>query len=367
MEKKVLIIISLNFLILISIAIIIITNSSTFSPVELEECKTLRHYDEGNINLVFFSSKEQAEIYSEELLNTNPMKDYKKKFNIYYIDSYKPECELYKGKAILCYNREIIKKASSCPNDFITVIQKENQKIRSSAYMNVMSINSRNSLNVISHEFGHVLADLADEYTPAVLPSNSKNCVKDCEDFDLKDGCYKGCSKEDHYRSIDSGIMRTLNSNFFGVFNEKIIKDKISQSIENQKSKITGHTIEGLDCFNEEYVLIEGKYSENKIEINEKSVEKGCIEGGLGSGSFGSVLVFEDGSTKKSDFNPNYIFTDAEGDILIDGGVFESEKEFYLKIPLRKTKTLEIEKQNQTLIKLDITDITTKSRPCKNE
>ena len=157
------------------------------------------------------------------LLNYNE----KDNFNFYYIDNYQPKCEIYQDKALLCYNKDIVRKAASCPHDFIVVIKEDSRNIRSSAYMNVMSINSKHSLTVLLHEFGHVFVNLAEEYVPAKLPKKAKNCVDECTKFSIKDGCYEGCSKADYFRSINNGIMRTLSSTNFGIFNKKLITDKI--------------------------------------------------------------------------------------------------------------------------------------------
>ena len=99
----------------------------------------------------------------------------------------------------------------------------ENANVRSSSYMNVLSINSQNQKTIIAHEFGHNFAYLADEYVPAKLPRKARNCVASCEKFsDKKDGCFEGCSKENYFRSVNSGIMKSLLSNDYGLFNEII-------------------------------------------------------------------------------------------------------------------------------------------------
>ncbi len=195
-------------------------------------CQTLIEsgIPEENINIVFFTDgigKEELNTYINEILSTPPFSENKEKFNFYYINT-QIECEL-KYSAILCYSRELIKKSSACPNDFIAVISKKDPSIRSSAYLNVMSINSALAPTVIVHEFGHVFANLADEYIPANIPFGSKNCKSNCENFNGIGNCFQGCSESDYSRSSYASIMRTLKSNSFEEFNEELINQKIQE------------------------------------------------------------------------------------------------------------------------------------------
>ncbi|MFH1585244.1 MAG: hypothetical protein ABIB79_00570 [archaeon] len=365
MEKKTTVLISLAIIIVGSVSFLIYNSNSTLSPNELEECKILQDNGENKISILFFSDKENAQKYSDSLLNIPPLSENKDNFNLYYIDTYKPKCELYQEKALLCYDKETVKKASSCPNDLIiTVIEKEDKKIRSSAYMNFMSINSRNTLTVIAHEFGHVFASLADEYVPSVLPKKSKNCVTNCNKFDIKDGCFLGCSKEDYYRSIDNGLMRTLSASDFGIFDEKVIIEKITETIWSS-SGITGNVIENIDCSDQEYILIHGQYSGQGISIKDKSIEHGCL-GDFGSGDLGYTLNKKDGSEIQREFNPGYIFTDLQDESgnQIEGEVFVSNQDFFLKIPVENTKSIKISKEDQTLKEINLEDLANKARPC---
>src|SRR3989344_8471245 len=62
---------------------------------ELLDCKTLSFSDENGINLVFFSLHDNAEKYSEALFSIPPLNKEKDKFNVYYIDNYSQQCEIY--------------------------------------------------------------------------------------------------------------------------------------------------------------------------------------------------------------------------------------------------------------------------------
>lgn len=329
------------------------------SPLnELEECKTYSYGGEGGVNILFFADKKDVKKYADEFFNFEPFNLHKNKFNFYYIDNYSPECELYKGIALLCYSKELIKKAGSCPNDIIAVVREEDSKIRASAYMNVISLNSKLSASVFVHEIGHAFANLADEYTPAKVPRGAKNCVKECNSFgEEKEGCFAGCSEEEYYRSIDRGIMKTLSGREFGNYNEEIILESISE----EKQSISGMAISELkDCSKEKYYLVEGSYNGSDINLGDKSIEIGCV-GNNGNGAFEYKVVFGNGEESKN-FNPELIFTDEmEG-----GGVFESDKEFILRIHAdERIKNVEILSDGKKLADVNFDELKEGNRPCK--
>ena len=317
----------------------------SYSPQEtLEQCNKLVYNGENKINMVFFADKETAGKYSQVLLSTEPFKKNAASFNFYYIDSFAPECRLYNDIALFCYSRELLKKASSCPNDYIIVVQKADKKIRSSSYMNVLSINAQNPISVISHEFGHAFATLADEYVPSKIPKGAENCVSECAKLPEQSTCFLGCSKADYYRSVNSGLMRTLSSKSYGVFDEQLIEEKIKkQSVQ----KITGSAVsEGApDCQHEKYYLVEADYAPGTIIFTSLSIEEGCI-GSNGAGPFNYSLLMEDGAIKGTgEFNSELIFTDAqeEGRQTAEGEAVENKGAFFLKIPvIEKAKSIEI-------------------------
>jgi len=135
-------------------------------------------------------------------------------------------CKIVQGNVLLCYSKEIVKQSSLCKNDYVVVLSDRERNIRSSSYMNVMSININHPNNVLLHEFGHAFSRLADEYVPSVIPRGAENCQKDCDDFDVE-GCYKGCSKSSYYRSSEKSIMRSLTTSDFEELNTKIIEEDL--------------------------------------------------------------------------------------------------------------------------------------------
>ena len=312
----------------------------------LEDCKTIVNNGEGRINIVIFADNEIANGYAEKFLSYEPMKANAGAFNFFYIDSYKPDCEIYQGIAMLCRSKEMIKKASSCPNDYILAIETHSSDIRSSAFLNIMSINKALPPTVILHEFGHVFAGLGEEYTPAILPNSAKNCARNVETKEEdcnrqfgsnvgvdRNGCYDGCSLNNYYRSIDNGVMRTLSSSDYGLFNNKIMLQRLTESTAsagitiNPVPSVTGGVVNPLgepniNCSSEEYYLLEGvSNSIDNITFNPNaSVEQGCA-GNNGYGEIEYNITQNGTSIVGGSFNPTYIFTDGIGEQGVGGNI----------------------------------------------
>ncbi|MDO8509067.1 MAG: M64 family metallopeptidase [Nanoarchaeota archaeon] len=302
-----------------------IKDNIKLSDAGLVGCNTIQKNSENGVDIVFFADNaETAKEYSDYFLSVSPFDKYKDRFNFYYIGDYYPLCELYKNIALLCYTRDLVKKASSCPNDYIIVINdEENDDIRSSSYMNVMSINAKHPLSVIIHEFGHAFVNLAEEYVPAKIPRNSAgNCVADCNEFGGRnDGCYNGCSLAEYSRSVENGIMRTLRSDNYGSYNEKVVIDKIEKS--SSSGGITGKAVGDLrDCEDQKYYSIELKIKDEDggLSISDRDARAGCI-GESGSGDYSFGYVTDDGeSFDLGEFNPLDVYTDLPGEVeMIDG------------------------------------------------
>ncbi len=362
METKQILILSISLVIIFGIIILIIlaVGNKNLSPEnkQLGNCNLIEYNGKDKTNIVLFSDPETSKQYADYLLSQEPYLSNKQQMNFYYIDDYPPKCEIYKGIAILCYSKELIKRASACPTDLIVVLKNENSEIRSSAYMNVMSLNLNHPKSVLLHEIGHALANLADEYIPSKIPSKSKNCQKSCNVFNEE--CFQGCSDNEHFRSIDNGVMKTLNTEDYGEFNKKIISEKLSKNSQGMVGFVTENEI---DCSNQEYILIEGNYNQGKIEIQNKNIEIGCL-GTNGAGDFEYRIIGT--SISEGEFNPGLIFTDSQKieEQNINGGAIEYEGNFLLKIPIiENAKTLEIIKDEKILTEINLEDVD--SRPCK--
>ena len=301
-----------------------------------EGCNVLQEDGDG-INILFFSGREVAKDYLDYFLESEPFNAAADNFNFFYIEDEVPECELYRGDVFYCYSRELVKKSSVCPNDYIVVFGDYPGDIRSSAFMNVLSINSNHPKSVFLHEFGHVFAHFAEEYVDenAKIPSKAKNCVSSCEDFGEGVECFEGCTKSSYYRSSFESVMRTLNFRDYGFLNNQFISERIEEDVIDSNLFITGNAISSdADCSESEYYLVElgsGKVS--------KSVHAGC-SGTPGYGDTEYLVLAEDDSVfLKGKYNNDLIFTtlpSAEGEI--SGRTDSYEGEIYLKIPVSKVK-----------------------------
>jgi len=322
-------IIVLISILVLGVILFYITRTSEKVEIDLEKCESIEYNGENNINVVFMSEKKAAENYIESLFKFEPFGQNRNKFNFYLIKDYQPECELYKGIALYCYSKDLVKKSGSCPNDYVVVVKELAKGVRSSAYMNVVSINSKHDDNVFAHEFGHVFANFAEEYTPAKIPKKSKNCVKSCNKFEGKENeCKGGCSKDSYFRSIDQGVMRTLKTNEFGSYNEYFIQKRIDESTK-ESSKITGNVVMDEEkCSKESYLLVEASLSDGKLNLGKSEEVAGCLGEGYGS------YTQEIGSEKTS-FNPQYVFTDFHDEESgeLSGETYENDKSFYISLP----------------------------------
>ncbi len=301
----------------------------------LEECKSIKSGNDRSINFVFFADKEQAEKYSSLLLSSEPFSENPESFNIYYIDSFEPECELYQGIATLCYSKELIKKSSSCPNDYVIVIDDKPGSIRSTSYLNVLSLNKNHPTSVILHELGHALGNFAEEYiTNKNPPKGSKNCVSECSQFrGIEEGCYEGCTKSTLFRSSENSIMRTLDTTSYGKFNEALLISKISD-FNLRQSKISGSAIdEQAECSNEKYFLIEAVDSDT-ISVKSKTIESGCPNTAISEGGYSYNVYSSSGEMVLSNsFNPE-IFTDIQDENQLMGETYtDSSQHFFISVP----------------------------------
>lgn len=230
MENREIILIAV--LVLASVGILVIFSfSGVYESPEQGACRIIAGSGEENkIDIVFLTdniNQEKTENYANFFLDSEPFSLNKEKFNFFYAGE--SECSLKDDSLLYCYSRDLIKKASSCKNDYVIVLSSRERNIRSTAYMNVMSININHPFTVLLHEFGHVFANLADEYVPSVLPRGAENCETQCEKFEVGDGCYEGCSKNSLYRASENSVMRTLGISDYKKLNTKLIEENLGK------------------------------------------------------------------------------------------------------------------------------------------
>lgn len=302
------------------------------SPTNLENCKSLGELNSG-INFLFFADEATTREYSDYFFSSKPFDQYTDAFNVFYIDpaEYVPTCELYNGVALFCDSKELTKKAASCPNDYLIVLEDRPEEIRSSSYKNVVSIVKEHPKEVLLHEMGHAFVNLGEEYVDnnAKVPKGSKNCQEDCSLFD-EGMCFLGCTKSSLYRSINEGVMRTLSVSDFGSYNEDLIKERVADERDGN-SFFTGNVIseEHFDCSKQEYYLV-GVKNGNIVSVSE---EIGCA-GTPGYGSDTIQVVLESGQILKEYFSNEIIFTTNPGS---ESGIGEQyypeDLVTYVKVP----------------------------------
>lgn len=342
----------------------ILTPSSAGQGKIFENCKTINYNGPGRINILFFAQKQDAQKYTDFFLGVEPFSENEKAFNFFYIDDYKPDCQLYKDIAIVCHSNELIQQASICPHDVIIVLDEKDRQIRSSAYLNVLSINSNHLLNVLIHEFGHWVANLAEEYiNDQKPPRGSKNCVNECSEFEgAEDGCFEGCSLGSLQRSVNNGVMRTLNSADYGRFNIAVIQDAISEIVDFPNKKgITGQAVDDFvnPCQNQEFILFDA-------DTGKKAVYKGCAAGTAGKGDYTYRVFNAEGELIFSDeFNADF-FSDVQDEqaqaITGVSASYQEVGELLLTIPKQGDSIEVLNPDGETIIKSEI--YSAGARPC---
>lgn len=223
-----------NIIIILVIAIIItvVLLSLRFTLVNSPAtCQTIVKNEGSNkIDIVFLTKgvgEDKVEEFASYLTSMEPFSSNEEKFNFFYAGSTE-DCKLVQDNVLLCYSSSLLRQAASCPDDYVVVLTKEAGSIRSSAYTNVISLNINLPKSVLRHEFGHVFGNLADEYVPSDIPRGSKNCQKIC-DFEIKDGCFEGCSKSNYYRSSQNSIMKTLSISDYQTLNNQLMLEKLGK------------------------------------------------------------------------------------------------------------------------------------------
>jgi len=229
---------SVIFIFAAIVCILIVFFLLLFLPLKLkqlspspEECKIiLQNEGDNKVEIVFMTDnvpEDKVQNYVNSFLNSEPFASNKEKFNFYYAGE--AVCKLIEGDFLFCYSKELLINSSICRNDYVVVLSDRPSGIRSTSYMNVMSLNTKQPSSVLLHEFGHAFANLADEYVPSVIPRGAKNCQKSCEKFEVMDGCFPGCSLADYIRSSENSVMRTLATSDYKKLNTKLIEEDLNK------------------------------------------------------------------------------------------------------------------------------------------
>ena len=243
--NKVQVIVLLIFIVSIFF-ILRVNNTSVDGTKRSSDCFIIKEGETGKGNLVFlpygYSDNKKflddIDVYVNGeygFKNLEPFKSNFENINFYSVIGENIKCDVI-DNTIICDDLSTKNAVSKCPNDYVVVLYDRDSikdfivPIRSSAYLNLASINTADHVLVLPHEFAHICCSLADEYVEegiSVDLSEFENCdVIECPRWTWFEGtgCYQGCGEINFYRSIETGIMRNyLTSNQFGLWNEYLI------------------------------------------------------------------------------------------------------------------------------------------------
>src|SRR5689334_2140797 len=90
-----------------------IQQEQNLQPVQNSlECQDIEYNGEDRIDILFISSVEDAEHYTQVLFNSEPYKTYRSYFNTRVLPNVEAQCENYRGIAILCYTDSVLELAN---------------------------------------------------------------------------------------------------------------------------------------------------------------------------------------------------------------------------------------------------------------
>lgn len=226
--KKSIIIVFLAIILILSILLSMYFYNQPSTKIT-SSCQIIQYSEGKKINIVYLTqnlSTSDVKKSISSFLSTPPFSQNKDKFNFYYAGS--ANCKIVEDY-IFCYSKDTIKQSSLCPNNYIIILSSQNSDIRSSAYLNLISLNINSPDSTLVHEFGHIFGNLADEYIPSQIPSGSKNCNNKCQFLYNISACFPGCSKNDYYRSSEDSVMRSLKTNNYQKLNTLLINENLNK------------------------------------------------------------------------------------------------------------------------------------------
>lgn len=186
---------------------------------------------------------EDAAEYVFKFTKSEPFASRIDSFN-FYIANPETQIDCLKNGILQCDQYSVKKTASKCPNDFVFVLYSRSKAqnlldpLRSSASGNMASINTAEGPNVALHEFGHLFADLADEYVDEAFygsthldPLQFPNCdAGQCSKWNSINGsgCFRGCMFSSYFRPTEISVMRApQKTSEFGPVNSAEISNRI--------------------------------------------------------------------------------------------------------------------------------------------
>ena len=217
------------------------------------------HYDE-SINIVFLGTEYEnvedfrldSERFMLSFLSVVPHNKYKDRFNFFRIEDFGDYgCEY--DDAVVCDPKKVQKIATACPGQDMNVVLVSRDKVnnffkhlRSSAWYNLVSVNSVDDPLVLAHEWGHIGPDFADEYVfGGKINWDAPNCDPNfatCPMFSevSEAECHLGCVNEEYSRSVYYGIMSNYwKEPTFGAYDEWYIEKFLLETTSDFSTEST--------------------------------------------------------------------------------------------------------------------------------
>lgn len=287
--------------ILVLLGLWIFSNVSDFpfspkpSLTAQENCVVMQEFGDPSekIDIVFLGDNydnlgdfiTKTEDYVEKWPTLEPYNEFPDSFNFYRIEDFVDLGCTY-DEAIICDNKKVKSAAKLCPHDHIAVLtdiygnERLSSSLRSSAWLNIIHLNTEDDWLVFPHEIAHVAYDFADEYDYAgSITWDAPNCDSDtgaCSKFSVIEdyGCYLGCSDMAHSRDEEKGIMRDYwhGSKRYGSYNEWYIENVLGGVV------ISG-VGEGLQFSPVSVLIIEGSCSPESCNFEDFYKSAGYPDG----------------------------------------------------------------------------------------
>lgn len=207
--------------------------------------------------------------------NKEPFKSNEDRFSFSIVNISDLNCEVgchEVSTIVCCDSSKVLKQASQCHADSIYVLVNDDAECGSSSSFAKICSKNFYANRILMHELGHSFADLADEYVYSdyygdynIGIINNANCDdnSECSKWtNITDGCYKGCTYSNLYRSTYSNsVMVDLYPEYNPVCREHI-KDVI------QEQRLEEEQIERLMPSGKSY-FVNLRYENGNIEIKE--------------------------------------------------------------------------------------------------
>jgi hypothetical protein len=250
-----------SLLIIVGVLVFVFTGDENLRSPGVPGTGCVVMQDRGNyedsINIIFLGTEYEdieefrldSERFMENFLSVVPHSEYKDRFNFFRIEDFENYGCKYED-AVICNPQTVQRAATKCPGQDMNIVLVSRNKVdnffkhlRSSAWLNLVSLNSADDPLVLSHEAAHVLYDFADEYVyGGAITWDAPNCDSEketCPKFSVVEGseCLVGCVNEGNSRPAEYDIMSNYwKSDRYELYNEWWIGEYLEEHTAESKS-----------------------------------------------------------------------------------------------------------------------------------